>query len=701
MKLLLYDKFWDSFLKLNKTTQKKVIEFQKKFRDNSQSAAIHLEPISTFRDASLRTARIDQKYRAIIKAPETGTAYYLLWVDNHDEAMDWAKNKVFQWNQSTQSMQVFTAPEEEIEPIVPVSPPIEGKIVSSGLGQYHVEELTQLGVPEILLPSVRKINTMDDLEAIEKYLPTDVFETLFYLLDGADVAILINEIQEGRITSTHPDEMAASPNNQRSFIELTDDELFNEALSGKLEKWKYYLHPSQRKYVNGDFRGPVKITGGAGTGKTVAALHRLKFLSDFAQIDHPILFTTFTKALTQNLVGLAEQLKIPKDRIRITHIDSLAFEMAKKYELIDKNAKVFGLSAVTKAEEVWEGLLEEELVEYDKDFLQQEFEKVVLYHDLHELRDYLRVSRLGRGKPLARRQRAALWKLFQLYRERIRNMNSFHKEEIFNLVTRYLIDNQIYPFSHAVVDELQDFSNVELRFVRSLVAEKANDLFLVGDPLQTIYNKHINFSQVGINIRGKRSRRLRINYRTTEEIKKLAVSIIEDCHYDNFDGEEEEKKGYVSLYHGQKPTYELFKTKQEEVKAFIDKITLWMDEGVEISDIAIASRTRSGLKDFSDALYQHKIPFYEMSGEKRGGDKSGVNLCTLHSIKGLEFHYVILVDVNNRTAPKLFYGFGSQEKVFQEQYLRAERSLLYVAATRAIKSLSIMGTGIGSDLVKV
>ncbi len=91
MKLFIYDKFWDAFLKINKGTQSKVTDFISKFRTDSKSPAINLEAISTFKDQSLRTARIDQKYRAILKEVQAGELYLLVWIDNHDEAMDWAK----------------------------------------------------------------------------------------------------------------------------------------------------------------------------------------------------------------------------------------------------------------------------------------------------------------------------------------------------------------------------------------------------------------------------------------------------------------------------------------------------------------------------------------------------------------------------------------------------------------------------------
>ena len=271
---------------------------------------------------------------------------------------------------------------------------------------------------------------------------------------------------------------------------------------------------------------------------------------------------------------------------------------------------------------------------------------------------------------------------------------------MFNLLTDHLSNSGVPVYNYCIVDELQDFSNVELRLVRCLVEEKANDLFMVGDPMQGIYSRKLNFSKVGISVRGKRSRRLRINYRTTEEIKKLALSVIQDCHYDNFDGEEEERSGYISLFHGQKPTYEMFRTKDEEVGFITERVAELLESGYKPQEIAICSRTKGGLKDFRNRLHALEIPYVDRSSSNVGTTTS-VNLLTLHKIKGLEFKHVFLVDVNSRSIPKLPFDFNEYSKSEQEEYLRREKSLIYVALTRAIERVQISGTGIKAELIKL
>lgn len=689
MKLFIYDKFWDAFLNINKGTQSKITEFISKFRTNSKSSALNLESISTFKDQSLRTARVDQKYRAILKEVTPGELYLLVWVDNHDEAMDWAKNKIIDWNEQTQAYQVFSL-NDKVSKEETQAPMLENLLF---MGLYTQEDLLAIGVPEVLMPSVLKVEDISGLEKLENYLPVDVFENLFYLLDGASIESLKTDILQGK----QSEDALGSKNNARSFIEFTNDEILNEALRGSLHKWKYYLHPSQSAVVNGNFKGAVKISGGAGTGKTVAALHRLKYLAEEKVSELPILFTTFTKELSASLSSLAEDLEIPQQQYKILNIDALAFQLAQEFNLRQPTDKVFGMNAVKKPEEIWEEVLEEHLATFDEDFLKQEFEEVILVQNVHTSAEYLKASRIGRGKAISRKQRLEVWKLIEQFLIKKIASHLYYKEEIYNMVSNYLNENNKIIFSHVIVDELQDFSNVELNFIRSLATDGENDLFLVGDPLQNIYDRKINFSKAGINIRGKRSKRLRINYRTTEEIKNLAMSVILDEKYDDFDGEEESKAGYLSLFHGPKPVYNLFSSKEEELKAVNKELVSLLEIGVHYNEIVIAARTRDSVNDFRNYLHQNGIPYVDK--HLLNSKNEGIRIATFHGLKGLEFKHVFLVDVNDRTFPKLPFDYGSFSDIEKSQVIKTEKSLFYVAASRAVQQLKISGVGIKSNLL--
>lgn len=696
MKLFIHDKCMEQLFELPKSTQKKVLEFQRKFRENSKSSAINFESISTFKDQQLRTARIDDKYRAIVKAPVTGDNYYLLWVDNHDEAMDWAKNKVFHWNDNTDTAQIFTAPEAKIASTTTE----EISKVPHLFDDYTEEQLLHIGVPSQTVSLVRSLKDLNELGESEKYIPTDAFENLFYLTEGLNIELLIAEINEGKSKATELEAKVNSINNKRSFVEI-DDDLMSEIINGDLSKWQIYLHPSQRKLVEPDFKGSVRVTGGAGTGKTVVALHRLKKLTSFLidGDDRKIVFTTFTNALTQNLTVLADKLNIDKSKIVIINIDSLVRDLAKEYNLVEKNVRILDFYNSKSSYELWDDFLEQNLTEFDTFFLTAEYQNVILFNDIQNLEEYLKVSRIGRGKPISRKVKMEIWELVERYNNKKKEENYIDRAELFNLVTNYLKSVQVRPFKNVIADEVQDLSNVELRFLRALVEEKVNDLFLVGDPYQKIYARKINFTAAGISIRGNRSKQLKINYRTSEEIKRLAVTAVQGIKYDDFDGETEKLNGYLSLFHGEQPTYEVFKTKSDELNAIINHITELKEKGFKMNDIALAFRTKEALKEVKTALHKSKIPFTDNATV--GNNNSGVILSTFHGLKGLEFKAVMLCDVNNRTVPFMIHKMDTMEQQEKEDYLNSEKSLLYVAITRAISVLKIVGTGIKSDFLNI
>lgn len=698
MRLLIGDKFFDSFIKLPKRIQKKTVEFQNKFKENRKSSAINLESISTFKDQSLRTARIDQKYRAIIGTIEDRDDYYILWVDNHDEAMAWAENKTFEWNSVTNTPQLYTVDTSEKEvsqepdwgQIYGYQEPEKSEAITSLSG----DELLKLGVPEKLLEEVNEIDSFATLEKMEKRVPEDVFENLFYLLDGVDYSDVIDEVEEAQ-QSEDGDTLAF----KRFYVEV-DDELLQRMLDGDLEKWSLFLHPSQRSLVNKDFNGSVKVTGGAGTGKTVAALHRLKYLANKYGSSRKILFATYTNALKRNLDEQVKKLKITDDCFNLTNMDTLVQRLGREFGILNEHSTITELSYSLSSRDVWEKILESEVSGFDLDFLDRETQDIFYHYDITDRKSYFNQTRFGRGTPITRKKRLEVWKLFQKYQEYKLDNDIVDRLELFNRVSAYLNnhpDNR--PFKHVILDEVQDCSNVEIRFIRSLADEGKNDLFLVGDPYQSIYSRKVVFSQAGVNIRGRRSKKLKVNYRTTEEIKKYAVSALKGVKYHDFDEEEESLKGYVSMFHGTVPLYKVFETKDKEVNHIISKISKILENGnrVTLSDVVIATRTKDSYREIISKLHNADIEYFDLRDQT--GNRNGVHLCTFHSLKGLEYKVVILADVNDRTCPYKPYNFADWSEEEQETHLNSEKSLLYTAMTRAILELTVTGVGSKSEWI--
>lgn len=685
----------DSFIRLPKGTQKKTMEFMEKFRANPKSSAIHLEKITAFKDQQLRSARIDQTYRAIIHVSKADDVYHLLWADHHDDAYAWAKNKVFEWNNMTQSYQVFDMADEVISSKVTAKPALSGPFSA-----YSDEQMESIGVPKVLLASVREVSDLNGLQAIEKYIPEDVFENLFYLLDGLPIEEVVREIEDGRTKNGADQE--DTDNNKRYFFEITDKDL-ESIFSDDFNKWRIFLHPSQRKIVNSINKGPIKVTGLAGTGKTVCALHRVKFLVDNYPIDRrsPLLFTTFTKSLVSNLKDSLDALGVDNSKVEIRHLHGLAVDLAKSNKLIAEKTKILEFTDSEYKLKLWDEVLDSTLSQYDAEFLSSEFSEIVVQNNISTEDEYLRIPRVGRSQKLGRKDRIEIWKVFEAYVKKKNKDGYYELGEVLNILANFYLKTEIKPFSYIIADEIQDFSNVELRLLRAMTTEHENDLFLVGDPFQRIYSRKINFSKAGINVKGNRSKQLKVNYRTTEEIKRLAISTVHGIEYDNFDGERENSKGYISLTHGEKPLYTIFEKESEEfefVRRNIEEV-IASSGGISFGDICIACRTKGTLSDIKKYLHNSKIPYYDITSAT--GKTNGVHLTTYHNVKGLEFKIVFLIGINSKTLPLRPINYDRWDRVQQVEFDALEKSLLYVAMTRAVQRLVITGTGKKSEWVKV
>ena len=589
MRLFLSETFFDAVFKLPKKIQDKIVAFQRKFREDNTSAGIHLEPIAQFKNSTLRTARVDDNYRVVVGVLD-GENYSLLYVGDHEDAYRWGKNKRFVWNEHTQACQLITI-EETQEQIVVQGHDANKVSIFEGISE---EKLLKIGVPQDIIARVRNINTLDDLDVLEPILPVDAYENIFNIMDGEDIDSIIAAIEEGQAKEN--EDKLLSDNNKRRFVEITDDDALQRIIDQGMDKWQIFLHPSQRKLVNAEYKGTMKVSGGAGTGKTVAALHRLKHLCE--NPNAKVLFTTYTKTLSINLADSIEKLAIPKNKYILNNIDRVLLDTAEKYK-VKEGYKVLDYSGDEESLKLWREVLETEITEYDEQFLYDEYIDVIVYFGNKDVKQYMMQPCVGRTKALSRKQRIEIWKLVEKYIALKKERRVVDRLELFNETTNYLNENNIHPYTNVIADEFQDFSNPELKFWRALVPEGKNDLFLTGDPIQRIYNgRKINFGAAGINVRGVRSRKLKINYRTTEPIKRVAIGVVKGVDYDDMDGGKESINGYVSLIHdGVAPQYKIVDDANSEVQQVVEWMKECLDSDIKLSEICIAAPSMNLLKE--------------------------------------------------------------------------------------------------------
>ena len=695
MRLFLSDTCYEPLFALPKKIQTKVVNFQRKFRECTTANGMHLEPIAQFNDASMRTARIDDNYRAVIGLIDDNA--YLLYVGTHENAYNWGIRKKLVWNDHTQACQLVTV--HQISETVVKTEESESK-ETYPYDNVLEEQWLKIGVPEELIAQVKLIKSLDDLELLEEYLPTDAFENIYNLLDGENIDDIIAEIEDGQAKEN--EDQLLSNNNKRRFVELTDDDALQRILDNDMDKWQLFLHPSQQKLVDADYKGTMKVSGGAGTGKTVAALHRLKHLS--GNPEAKILFTTYTRTLRENLEELVKKMGINRSRCTLSNIDQVLIETARQYNIKD-GYKILDYSGDEESLKLWREVLETEVTEFDEKFLYDEYIDVIVYFGNTDVKSYMMQQRVGRTKALSRKQRIEIWKLVEKYIELKQERKVVDRLELFNETTKYMNDNNIRPYTNVIADEFQDFSNPELKFLRALVAEGRNDLFLTGDPMQRIYSgRKINFGAAGINVRGVRSRRLKINYRTTEPIKKVAVSVIKGITFEDMDGGTESMNGYVSLIHGgEKPIYKIVGNATDEVTQTAEWVNECINNQINANDICIAAPSMGLMKELQSYLHTNGIAYKVLKGTSKQGASNGISLCTLHSLKGLEFKVVVLIGINERNIPSKVtegYPFTGMDALDKKEFLSSKRSLLYVAITRARQLVYMVGYGEPCGLVE-
>ena len=684
--------FLDGYAHIPVSQQKKVRDFLKKFRDDPTSNAINYESLKGHRNSHVRTVRIDQKYRAVVLHPDEGNVYVLMWVDRHDEAMDWAKRRTFEVNPRTGALQVVNVEEARKDQSVNADSNKE-----QGLLERHSDDvLLSFGVPQILLPAIRAVKKPQDLLALGKHIPSEAAEALFWLAEGESpesVREAVSSQSRQKVDTTNLAAALKHPDSRRRFVTIQTDEELTSILDAPLEKWRIFLHPSQEKLVTKPFNGPARVTGGAGTGKTVVAMHRARHLARTlckAPQDR-ILFTTYTANLAQNVEqNLAHLCGPEKSQIEVVHLHAWAARFLRD------QGKKFEVASPDELDGCWSEAIERSGErDFDIGFLRQEWEQVVQANDIESPTDYFKVSRTGRGRTLSRLQRQKVWKVIQEYVEALLRKKKTEWSSVIKDARSYLeLKKPTLPYRAIVVDESQDFHAEEWRLLRAMIPPGSNDLFLVGDAHQRIYGQKVALKACGINVQGRASR-LRINYRTTEEIRAWAMAMLEGVEIDDLDGEREDETGYKSLLTGPKPEVHHFETRPAELE-YVGQRVKELVGSRPPEHVCIVARTNKLLKDdYQPMLNSLGIPSTLLDQKREG---AGVRLATMHRVKGLEFPVMILAGINAKYMP-LKLNSQDDDPIAAADHETRERSLLFVAATRARDLLVVTNWGTPSPFL--
>ena len=683
MEFRIADTFTDSLARLTNEEQKlvKTTVFDLQINPSGNGSCFHR--IEKSKDPNFWSVRASSDLRIIVH--KTADNLLLCYVDHHDEAYEWACRRKLEIHPKTGAAQLVEIQEivRQIPTFIPANP-VEKPLFE------HVsdDDLIKYGIPVESVPMVRTVQNEEDLFKLTAHLPQESCEILLELATGNTPAFP-ETIGSDANPFNHPDAL-------RHFRIINNRDELEQAFAAPWEKWIVFLHPAQRALIEKDYSGPARVSGSAGTGKTVVALHRAVALAK-KNPDARILLTTFTKQLANALsVRLRWLLKgAPKigEQIEIQPLKSYALNfyrarLGQKPNIVsDEDLKNIIASACKNVEGH----------KFSPAFVLSEWNEIVDARWLKTWEEYRDVVRLGRKTRLPELQRKVLWQIFTLVKQELSNRNLMTVSEVYEKDFALLNQIKTSPVDFAVVDEAQDLSIPELKFLSALGKNRQDSLFFAGDIGQRIFQTPFSWKQLGISIQG-RSSTLKINYRTSHQIRLQADRLLPN-EISDVDGNIETRKGTISIFDGPMPQIQLFKTKEDEISAVSSKIIEWIKRGIQQNEIGIFVRSAAELEQANAAV--------KLSGESCDciddfmDPKEGcIIIGTMHQAKGLEFKAVIVMSCDEDVIPSLDRIENVTEESDLAEVYNTERYLLYVACTRARDALLVTGIYPGSEFIE-
>ncbi|MEU6066490.1 UvrD-helicase domain-containing protein [Streptomyces sp. NPDC047082] len=728
--LRLLDKADKEILKLPRAVKGALYDFQHKFKANPQATGLQLKQLKG--DSRLWSARVNDDYRALLLRLADDD-WLIVSVKHRKEVYENLDRLSYGINQVTGAIEYVdlqvveesvlrrvspsrpTAPAHPEQHVTPVQPqPL--------FAHFTDEQLTDLGVAEPLVPVVRSLTTEDQLLGLVEFAPQLTGEILLSLFDGKTYDEVLEQVT-APVAAAEPvdtEDFQAAAERPATMVTTTDEAL-REALEGEdFGRWKVFLHPAQSKLVERDYSGPARVGGGPGTGKTIVALHRVRHLVEQLPPgrNKPVLLTTYNKNLAADLRARLVELGGEElvSRVEISHVDQLALRVVREAEPGNAKQTIDDNQVLRE----WRAMLEElGETSWDGEFLHDEWTQVILGQAVASRTEYFRARRAGRGRNLTRAERADVWQLADKFAQRLERLGrqswaqvaeraarlEMEREQRIQAVERqrdeangldniHLQDGSAgwlrHRYRHIVVDEAQDLRPGHWKMLRAMVARDRNDIFLVGDTHQRIYNNQVTLGSLGVNIRG-RSAKLTLSYRTTRQILGSALGVLEGESFDDLDGSQESLAGYRSVLSGGRPTLHPSPDWESERDAIAELVSEWND--IPLEQIAICVPTNAMAQETAVTLARSGLRAVEIGPDGPRGDE-GVHIGTMYRFKGLEYQRMIIAGVTDGLVPRdAVLQMQRSDALRYRRELQRARSLLFVAATRSRDALAIFWHG--------
>ncbi len=671
--------FIDSLARLPAQEQKAAKASALDLQLDPTSPGLQFHRIERSKDPNFWSIRVNRDLRIIVH--KTASSLMLAYVDHHDEAYAWAERRRIETHPTTGATQIVEV-RERVEEIAIAAP----KAAPSLFAKLKADDLLSVGVPPDWVADVLTAENEDRFLELAVHLPSEAGEALLAYAAGGPLMKPAPMLAASPLQ--HPDAL-------RRFRIIDDITDLQAALDAPWDTWTVYLHPSQRAIVEETYSGPARVVGSAGTGKTVVALHRAARMAQASE-DSRVLLTTFSRPLANELERKVRILLGPHTnvvpRIVVTSFQGIADEL---YQLIHA-AKPFIASPAQVQAALEKARSDSGLTEFSIRFLVSEWNAIVDPWQVSTEEDYAKTPRTGRTKRLGTQQRTRLWPIFAATRNAIRDRGMFTWPQVMADVAAHHTARTNKPFTHVVIDEAQDLGVAELRMLSALAPAGENALFFAGDLGQRIFVPPLSWQALGVDVRG-RSKTLRVNYRTSHQIRQTADRLLPKSIRDA-DGLEDSRSGSVSTFNGPQPLVRTFQTADAEKQHLASTLSDIVKSGVAPDDIGVFVRSDAELPRARDLLAQAGLKVLELS--ERAVDRADrVSLGTMHLAKGLEFKAVLVMACDANVLPLDSRIQTAADEADLDDVYQTERHLLYVACTRARDTLHVTGVQPGSEFL--
>lgn len=675
--------YLSSVFKLDNQSKKLTLSTITQLSENPKSTSLQIHGIERIKcDSKFRSARVNDDLRVIFAMQ--GDTFTLLYVDHHDAAYNWCEGKYLN-RTSFGAEYIYDEKVMLSSDFVPEEKDFFGNFETPLLEKANikVKHLAKLDIPEIHAENLLTITSEDRFIEYIAIFPAEIQEALIDIVTGSKTFDMVyNELMDDDNNGEESNPLEHKDSKRRFYITQSIEELEMLMENDEFEKWTIFLHPSQEKLVKKNFNGPALIEGGPGTGKTIVGIHRAVYLSQNvykAEDNKKILFCTFSKKLAKVISDKLEKLMKQhnvKNNIDVVSIDSFIFSTLKK-----NLGSAKPISVDNTITELIDKLYNKFNPKGSKGFYEYEYFEIIEKYNIKTLEEYLEADRSGTGMPLDKNARTTAWTFIsEILKAKEENKVYTFVDRAYDLLQGLENGSIKKEYDSIIIDEAQDLETIKLRAICNCVRTDKNNLLILSDVNQRIFRLSTWKKDGGINVVG-RTYHLSVNYRTTKQINDYAryqfvSSEMITTHI----------KEYKSIFNGVEPLIEGFNSESAQYKYVVTKVNELSENNYPAEQICVICSTVDECKQVHSILTFSDIKSTILTGDIVPGPNTGICICPINGVKGLEFEAVILFNYNNIGKSMLNDSQSAAVKINYEKLIECEK---YVAATRARNELII------------